>query len=442
MSEPSRLRQRIERLLRPSVTAFFDQFSISGINFVSIILIARSCPHLEFAAYGLALATWQFLLSFQRSGMVLPMIVAHSNPEFPEVPGKWVWVNLLLVATIAIILAGLRMLFGIHSPESYSTLSLTLSLIITPTMLLYEFNRRLMYTLRNNIDASIGAAIVALFYGVGVLLSAFVTHNVWAAAIGMGGGALLATIYSTARHHGVIGRPDLEGFKQWWALASNTLWHLASFLAFSTYSTALPIVVAAIGSPAAVAAIVATRNLTNPGLTISTAVDSFEKPRAGRAFREGGMRALRAATNRTRRMLLMINTPVMLLLAGFAGPIVRALRGNGHADYVTLVYIWIGVVTFTLVNQPYETALIIQRRTAVLFWAKVAGGVVLLGGAWMFVPRYGALAAVWATLAANIVNLVVNAIRARHNFRVFEAGEQAAALEANGKAATPAPAHG
>lgn len=427
MTGRARLRKIADIALKPGATAFFDQFSISGINFVSIILIARGCAHIEFAAYGLALAIWQFLVSFQRSAVVLPMVVAHSNPEFPEVPGKWVWVNAALVGAIAAILLALRLVFELRVPGSYVVLSLSLSVLITPAMLLYEFNRRLMYTLHANIDASIGAAIVAVFYGSGVLVSAFVTHNVWAAGIGMGTGGLLSTLYLTARHRGVIGLPDTEGFQQWRALAGNTSWHLASFLAHSTYNTALPIVVAAIGSPTAVAAIVATRNLTNPGLTISTAVDSFEKPRAGRAFREGGMAALQAATNRTRRLLLMINTPVMLLLAVFAEPIVKALRGNGHADYVTLVYIWTGVVTMTLINQPFETALIIQRKTAVLFWSKVAGGAVLLGGAWALVPHFGALGAVSATLAATVVNVLFNAIRARRNFAMFEADRSAAA---------------
>ncbi len=399
----------------PSVTAFFDQFSISGVNFVSIILIARSCPHLDFAAYGLALAIWAFCVSLQRSIVVLPLIVAQSAVESREVPGKWLWVNVAFVASVTLMLAVLRMAFVRAAPNPFAGEALTLALIATPAMLLYEFGRRLMYTLHRNIDASVGAAIVALCYAGGVAASAF-TRDVICAAIGMGAGGLLAAGYAALRHRHRIGRPDGEGFGQWWALAPNTFWHLMSFLAYSTYTTALPIVVAAIGSPAAVAALVATRNLTNPALTISTAVDSFEKPRAGRALREGGMTALRAATDRTRGFLLAVNTPLMIALALFAPQVVRLMRGGGHPDYVLLVYLWIGVVTATLVNQPYETALILQRKTAVLFWSKLAGGVVLLALAWGLVPRFGAAGALYATLAATLVNLLVNAIRARRNF--------------------------
>lgn len=408
---------RQRRMPGPSVTAFFDQFSISGVNFVSVILIARTCPHLDFAAYGLALAIWAFCVSLQRSVVVLPMIVAQSSADSADVPGKWVWVNAALVATVALVLVVLRVVFLWAAPDPFAGEALTLALIATPAMLLYEFGRRLMYTLGCNIDASIGAAIVALCYATGVAIAAFATHGVISAAIGMATGGLLAAGYAASRHRHAIGRPDGEGFVQWWELAPNTLWHLMSFLAYSTYTTALPIVVAAIGSPAAVAALVATRNLTNPALTISTAVDSFEKPRAGRALREGGMAALRAATERTRRFLLVINTPLMIALALFAPQIVRLMRGGGP-DYVLLVYLWIGVVTATLINQPYETALILQRKTAVLFWSKLAGGVVLLPLAFALVPGFGATGALYATLAATIVNLLVNAARARRNFAV------------------------
>jgi hypothetical protein len=144
MQIPNRLR----KLLRPSTTAFYDQFSLSGVNFVSVILIARFCPHLDFAAYGLALAIWAFCVSFQRSVVVLPLIVADSNPDFPQVPGKWVWVNLALVAIITLVIAVLRLVFIWSSPNPFAGEALTLALVTTPTMLIYEFNRRLMYTLR------------------------------------------------------------------------------------------------------------------------------------------------------------------------------------------------------------------------------------------------------------------------------------------------------
>jgi O-antigen/teichoic acid export membrane protein len=409
--------ERLRLLLRPSVTAFYDQFSISGINFVTVILIARSCAHLEFAAYGLALAIWAFSVSLQRSVVVLPLIVAHAAPEFREVPGKWVWVNIGAVGLLLAALCAALLVFSIAQPDGFAVRALTLTLMMTPTMLLYEFSRRLMYTLESNIDASVGATIVAISYAAGVLVSAFVTRTATAAALGLGIGGALAALYGALRHRRVIGRPDLEGFRQWRALAVNTAWHLGSFLAYSTYTTALPIIVATFGSPSAVAALVATRNLTNPGLTISTAVDSFEKPRAGRAFRTGGLAALYAATARTRRLLLAVNTPLMILLGLFAGEIVGWMRGGGHPDYVYLIYLWIGVVTATLINQPYETALIIQRKTAILFWSKLAGGIILLLGAALLVPRFGATGALYATLAATVVNLAINAARARESFR-------------------------
>jgi O-antigen/teichoic acid export membrane protein len=413
----------IARLLAPSTTAFFDQFSLSGLNFISIILVARVAPKLDFASYSLTLAIWAFFVSLQRTVIVLPMMVAHSDTEFEQVPGKWIYVNFGYVAVVTIgLLAAWR--YYLFTGNVFAIEAMQLSLIVTPPMLVFEFCRRLMYQIDRNLDASLFAVIVAICYTIGIGISTFHTHTAMAAVAGMALGGLLASLLAFVRHPREFGLPSLAGYRQLWKLAPPTTWHFLSFLAHSTFNTALPIVVATFGTPTAVAALVATRNLTNPMLTISTAVDSFEKPRSGRAFREGGMTALRATTNRTRRFLMMINTPIMIVLAVAAPLLVKLMRGGGHAEYVYLIYLWIGVVTAILINQPYETALIIQRKTAVLFWSKLAGGVVLLAGAATLVPRYGAFGALYATLGATIVNLLVNAIRARHNFELHNAQEK------------------
>lgn len=422
MKIPSR-DQIIKRALAPSSTAFFDQFSLSGLNFISILLIARVATKLDFASYSLALALWAFFVSLQRTVIVLPMMVAHSDHEFEQIPGKWIYVNLGFVAIMTMGLFAAWRWF-LHTGNGFFAEAMQLSLIVNPPMLIFEFSRRLMYQIERNLDASLYAAIVAACYTVGIGVSVFHTHSALPAILGMGAGGLAAALLAFAMHWREFGAPSLAGYRQLGRLAPPTTWHFLSFLAHSTFNTALPIVVAAFGTPAAVAALTATRNLTNPMLTISTAVDSFEKPRSGRAFREGGMKALRAATNRTRRFLMLINIPFVIALSAGAGALVHLMRGGGHPDYVYLIYIWLGVVTTILINQPYETALIIQRKTAVLFWSKLAGGAVMLVGVVTLVPRYGAFGALYSTFAANSVNLIINALRARHNFNLHEAEQQ------------------
>ena len=60
------------------------------------------------------------------------------------------------------------------------------------------------------------------------------------------------------------------------------------------------------GGPTAVAAFTAARTLTNPAISMVTAVDSLDKPRGARGLAKDGLPGLRKSVSQTRRLLAII----------------------------------------------------------------------------------------------------------------------------------------
>jgi antigen flippase len=108
--------------------------------------------------------------------------------------------------------------------------------------------------------------------------------------------------------------------------------------------------------------------------------------------------------------MMAVTAAVAGVAALLAGPAVRLVVG---ADYLPAVPLF-RILLLTLIPQIFAMAMTPQWVTRGLFWqasvsmAAASAGNLLL--AWLWVPRYGAVGAVWASVAAFALVLAVNVV--------------------------------
>lgn len=403
----ARLVQRLKKLIRPSTGAMYDQVVQSGCNFLALLLLARLLSKDVFASFALAVAIWQVASGFHRSLIVLPFIVQHSTGGGKVPATQWTYPSLALIAIItALLLAG----WGVSAETDlwpWLAPALELAVLIVPGMLIYEFARRLMYQMDRFLDASVMSTILGAFSLAGIGGAYLSGGSALLAAAGMGTGALVGACYGHARVIHETGRPRRDAFVEWLEQAPRTGWHLLSYLAHATYTTALPLIVAGLSTPAVVATFSVTRNLVTPAFVASTAIDSVDKPRAGRAFAKDGLPGLSRALGRTRLMLLALTLPFVLLVCVFSQQILHLFYGDKYLGTQLTIILWAVFVVLMTLNQPEETRLIIIQKTQALFWAKLAGCAVALALAPVLIPMFGVDGAVAIGIISIGINLLI-----------------------------------
>ncbi|MFG1239290.1 hypothetical protein V5F63_19030 [Xanthobacter autotrophicus DSM 597] len=402
------MKNLIRKLFRPTIGAIYDQLLQSGCNFIALLVLASLLPIEDFAAFALAFALWQVLQGLQRSLVVLPFIVGQPSGQGKEHPCQWAYLNLVFVmAMLASLLLALALV------ESVGILPwlqkpLELSLFAVPGLGVYEFARRLMYQLGRYVDASIMSTILAIFYLGGIASSHVFAPSSLYVALGIAAGALLAASYGHWRVRHDLRTPSLSAFRVWRSRVDQIAWHLLSYIAHASYTSALPLVVGFFARPEVVAAFSVTRALVTPALTASTAIDSIDKPRASRAYATNGYAGLKASIAQTRRTLWILTVPFVLFISIFSQDILHLLYGDKFAGTSLTVIGWALFIVLTVTNQPEETRLIITQRSQTLFVSKLLSSIVALGLAPALIPPYGTLGAVTAAVSAIGINLALN----------------------------------
>jgi O-antigen/teichoic acid export membrane protein len=107
----------------------------------------------------------------------------------------------------------------------------------------------------------------------------------------------------------ITGRPSWPRWSRslaaWRPHRSFATWLSLNIIPYTVYSTAtVVILVGALFGPHAAALFTAARTLTNPAVSITSAVDSIDKPRAVRSLAQEGMIGLRRTIDKTRVLLI------------------------------------------------------------------------------------------------------------------------------------------
>ena len=162
------------------------------------------------------------------------------------------------------------------------------------------------------------------------------------------------------------------------------------------------------GGPYAVA-----YRLVDAALAIATAVTAAAVPLLGRCQPDERERLARALT--AAAAVFALATAVVLVAA--APVLVSVVGGPGYDDAVDLVRILALVLVVAVVNVPLLHLLVVEGRSRLLFRLALAMVACNAGLNMVAIPRAGATGAALATLASEIVGLVVVTATARRLHR-------------------------
>lgn len=393
-----RLRGQQDRLF-----ALIDQAFVGGGNLLVMSLLAHSLPKADFGAIGSAVGVYYLLFGFHRANLVLPFVL--SGKDDSEVPqSAWAWLAFWTSAGVAIAMVATSMTLDLYSwGPPFLRKVLAYSAIMTPLMLLQEFARRWLYQVGRNASAA-GSSLASFVIMVGVAALIYKQRDLaglapWAFAAG----ALGAVVVALFRRPPLPVVPLAPFGRLWNRRRSFSLWQSLTHLPYTLYNQGFVLLLAATGGAAAAASFTALRTLLSPSASLISAVDSTDKLRAVAAFQKDGTLGIKRSTDRTRRFLLVLTLPFLLLVCGLAGPLQRIMFGPA---YVHPVETWVLAAYYLLlaVNQPSETFLIIQERGRLLFLSRVLSGGTAVFGLVLLGPAYGLLGAVAALAIAQTVN--------------------------------------
>lgn len=349
--------------------AVADQGSSGVANILAFALLGRKLPVGQFGAIGMMIGLHYFIAGFHRSAVVLPFTTDHrADREALDTHREdtaWWWLGFALAILLSMVMAlgGLAVGWVGRTVPSWRWLAdpLLLTALISPTMLVWEFARRWLY----KIERADIVALCSIAYFVGLVAVAWVVSHhspsAFAGALGWVAASLGALMFALpfVRPGGFDGGVAARLVRSNRAEAS---WLAATNLPYSVYSSASIVVLIGllVGSVAA-AVFSAARTLTNPAISLVSAIDSIDKPRAARAFARDGMPGLRSIVHRSRLSIALATGLYLGLVALFAGPLIAfAFKGQYAGLEREVRLLALGFFLFGL-NLPSETMLIVLR---------------------------------------------------------------------------------
>lgn len=420
------------------IWSFVDQ-GLQGVsNVVVSVILARALDITSFASIGLMIGIYYFIFSVHRVSVVLPFILDASEEEAsPEIARDWWTASLVVTAGVEVLLAiawGIsREWAALHPETAWVAASLGWLLLILPLLLAGEFGRRVFFQ-EGKARAAAIASVAYCAAGLAVALVALWTGSALVGALAFAASGLGSTLVFL-----VVARPKVTSvaaaWSRWRPHAAFSLWQSLTSVLFVLYGASAVILVATFADAVAAGVYTAARTLVNPALSIVSAVDSLDKPRAARAIVQGGIPGLRGSIGRTRRLLLLLSGTYLGLVAIFAPWLLHNLLGSTYADHADAVRVLAFGFLLMCLNQPSETMLVVLRMPRLLFVVRLLAVVLAVAGIWFGAQRAGVMGTALALAAVQLFALVALQIAERVGARQWQAARPASpAPDAGGDA--------
>lgn len=363
------LERRVGAAAAPRLYALVDQGTSGVGNVIAFALLGRALPVGDFGAIGMMIGVHYIISGFHRSAVVLPFTTDHhagrDAAAARQRDSDWWWLGLALAVLLSLataIVGGLVAVAARTWPEcGWAVEPLLLTTLISPAMLAWEFARRWLY----KIDRADMVALCATVYFVLLTAGAALASRVWphapagalawvAGSLGALAAALPVLAPATADRRGTATLLRQHRSESAWLAATN--------LPYSVYSSAsIVVLIGILVGPVAAALFTAARTLTNPAISIVSAIDSIDKPRAARALASNGMAGLRSVVRRSRLSIALATGIYLGLVALFAAPLIELIfKGQYAGAEQDVRLLALGFFLFGL-NLPSETLLIVLR---------------------------------------------------------------------------------
>lgn len=405
--------------------ALADQGFQGVASIAAMALLGRTLPHDAFGAVGVMIGIYFFVAGFHRSAVVLPYITEHEtfadDGAAARYHSDWWWLSVAASLLLAALLLGLAGATAAVAPSSGAWLvaPLLMGALITPAMLASEFARRWLYKLdRPDLAALLSLCFFVVLVG-GAGVAAALRPDVWGGALAWlaAGAASTLVAFAHVRVASPITGASLDCFRRHRGFAT---WLALNILPYTIYSTAsVVILIGALIGPGAAAVFTAARTLTNPAVSIVSAIDSTDKPRAARALAEQGVAGLRRSIAGTRHLLIAATGGYLGLVALAAAPLLQLVFHDQYPHIAGEVRLLCLAFFLFCLNQPSETMLIVLRASRTMFVTRLVTAIATVIALALAIP-HGVSGMAIAIAASQLVNLAILFFAERHVARSAE----------------------
>ena len=414
---------------RDRLTAISDQALVGLANFGALAAFARLLPREDFAAIGVAIAIHFVIFGFHRAAIVMPYILSGKDVPDPMPRSAWAWLAMRVSLVAALLLFVTAVGLALAGASVFAIKCALFAALQCPALLLQEFAKRWLYQHRRFGGVLIASAtgFVLTIAGIGLLVLSGAPPMLASAILGLSALAVALVGF-------LLCRPSRDGCSVRAATLIGrrrefTLWQSVAHIPYILYNNGYPLLLALITGPAATASYTALRTLLSPSVSLISAVDSTDKLRAIAAFHEDGPGGAKRSADRTRRLLLALNGPFLLLCAVFASPYQALVLGPAYHHPVEMAVLAAYCLLLS-VNQPFETFLVVQEKARILMVSRCLSAGLAIGGLLLLGPAYGLLGGAIALLVALACNLAALWWLSQQQLRVPRFRQEEAAMTA------------
>lgn len=373
------------------LAAVADQGASGLGNVVALALLGRALPAVDFGAVGTMIGLYYILAGFHRSAFVLIFTTSYRTGSTPADDHRenstWWWLSLAAAVALAAILGVAAMLVASApvglSRIAWTALPLMLAMIVSPPMLAWEFARRWLYKLER-------ADVVAICSGANFVMQAlgawFVARHAptalaasltWVAASILPVFLALPWLMPTRPSRQVAVSLVREN-------RATAGWFAATNLPYSVYSSASIVVwIGLFMNALATAVFTAARTLTNPAISLVSAIDSIDKPRAARAMAAEGPVGLLRVVRKTRLTIAVATGLYLSAVSLFADRLTAAIFAGAYDGLGTEIRILAAGFFFFGLNLPSETMMIVLRAGRTMLTIRCMAAALTLCALWI-----------------------------------------------------------
>jgi len=397
---------------RPELWGILDQALVSGVNFLTIVVVARTLVPADFGYFVIAFTLLQSAGTLQAALVTRPHNVLGALRRDGEYVDYSTTAAAAQVALTTLLAAAAAAAAAVAYAAGSSEWLLILALV--PALFgwqLQELGRRMLYTEQRLRAAFVNdlltygaqAAALVLLWQLDLLTGA---RALLTLAATFGAGAVLVTFQLRSTLSGRLDASSLAAnwrFGKWLGVAEVGQWFSTHFY---VYLAALVV------GPVASAALKAGQTLLGPISVFLTFVTSYLPVVLARERAASGSTA--GAARRALLATLPLVVPYCLLVALFATPALEFVYGPEYGQYASVVRLFALYYVLLVFSTIAIAFLSAREMTREIFTGQAAGAALSLAIGWLLLREYGPAGAVVGMLAswALAMALFLRALRA------------------------------
>lgn len=398
--------------------ALIDQAMVSGVNFLTGIILARYLGLAEFGVFTLAWLVVEFASGFQHSLVISPMMSIAPKLTEGEKPAYFgaIVVQQFAYAALSFLgcLAGLELLAAVKPEWDLKGLGLAIAVAVL-TNQFQNFVRRYFFTM-GRVGTAFVNDVIRYVGQLAVLMVLFFTVRMDAGATlwVMSGSAMLATLAGCLSFQKIAWRRD--GI--WGTTVRN--WHFSKWLLLSEIlrwgTTNLFFAAAgALLGPAAVGALRASQNLVGLCHIIYLGLENIVPIAGARHFASGGVTALMGYLKKMTLVATLAVGGIVAVAAAVPEFWLALIYGAEYTGNGYLVRLWgVSYILGIFALMPVFGLRAIER-TKPIFWAYLACAAFSAAAVYPLVGTFGAVGMLLGEMSLGAIRLaMVSASFFRH----------------------------